>query len=82
LSVHHLASGDQAVAGREHREASSAPSALRFLLLELAQLVRMHEAMLQVVARWANPAIIVTFGEARRSTAWRSWWARRGRRRS
>jgi hypothetical protein len=62
LSVHHLASGYQAVTHCADWEAiiSACGIDLGFLLLELAQLVTVRDATLKIVARWANPAIGVT----------------------
>ena len=62
LSVHHLATGYQAVTHCADWEAiiSACGIDLGFLLLELAQLVTVRDATLKVVARWANPAIGIT----------------------
>jgi hypothetical protein len=62
LSVHHLATGYQAVTHCADWEAiiSACGIDLGFLLLEIAQLVTVRDATLRVVARWANPAIGVT----------------------
>jgi hypothetical protein len=62
LSVHHLATGYQAVTHCAEWEAlvSACGIDLGFLLLEMAQLVTVRDITLKVVARWANPAIAVT----------------------
>lgn len=62
LSVHHLATGYQAVTHCADWEAiiSACGIDLGFLLQEIAQLVTVRDATLKVVARWANPAIGVT----------------------
>jgi hypothetical protein len=62
LSVHHLAFGYQAVTRCSEWEAlvSACGIDVGFLLLELAQLVTVRDTTLRYVARWANPAIVVT----------------------
>jgi hypothetical protein len=62
LSVHHLAFGYQAVTGCDAWEATISAIGIDcgFLLLELAQIVTVREQTLKYVARWANPAIVVT----------------------
>jgi hypothetical protein len=62
LSVHHLATGYAAVTHCADWEAlvSAIGIDCGFILLELAQLVTVKDATLRLVARWANPAIMVT----------------------
>lgn len=62
LSVHHLATGYQAVTHCAEWEAvvSAVGIDFGFLLLELAQIVTVRDATLRYVVRWANPAIAVT----------------------
>jgi hypothetical protein len=62
LSVHHLATGYAAVTHCADWEAlvSAIGIDCGFILLELAQLVTVKDVTLRLVARWANPAIMVT----------------------